>query len=154
MESEEINGANRFFGVSVNVKAMPQPRARVCTKGGRTWAYKSERVKDYEWFIANEVRLAMIDQGVEMIENVPIFMKVTVVKEPPKSFTKKQKEDALNGDLQFIGRPDVSNLYKLIEDALNDVLYKDDSQIVRMTCIKLYGERDEVVIQAFWFDQS
>jgi Holliday junction resolvase RusA-like endonuclease len=44
------------------------------------------------------------------------------------------------------GRPDLSNLVKLIEDALNGNAYKDDSRIVRTVAAKRYGDRSRTEI--------
>lgn len=40
-------------------------------------------------------------------------------------------------------RPDCSNIQKSVEDALNKVAYRDDSQIVRCKCAKLPRKRPE-----------
>lgn len=46
-------------------------------------------------------------------------------------------------------KPDSSNILKGVEDALNGVLYKDDSQIVRTHVVKMYAFNPaiQVVIQ-------
>lgn len=44
------------------------------------------------------------------------------------------------------GRPDLSNLVKLIEDALNGNAFKDDSRIVRTIAEKRYGERGQTEV--------
>lgn len=44
------------------------------------------------------------------------------------------------------GRPDSSNLVKLVEDALNGNAFKDDSRIVHSQMDKAYGTRAETVI--------
>jgi Holliday junction resolvase RusA-like endonuclease len=47
-------------------------------------------------------------------------------------------------------RPDTSNLVKLVEDALNENAFKDDSRIVRLVAAKRYvdrGARTEIVLR-------
>ena len=41
-------------------------------------------------------------------------------------------------------RPDIDNLAKMIMDAINDVLYVDDSQVIYLTATKQYGAEDGV----------
>jgi Holliday junction resolvase RusA-like endonuclease len=44
------------------------------------------------------------------------------------------------------GRPDLSNLVKLVEDALNENAFKDDSRIVATFAAKKYAERSRTEI--------
>lgn len=51
---------------------------------------------------------------------------------------------------QPTSRPDTSNLVKLVEDALNENAFKDDSRIVRLVAAKRYvdqGSRTEIVLR-------
>lgn len=48
--------------------------------------------------------------------------------------------------VNHVRRPDCSNLVKAIEDALNGVVYLDDSQIVKLEVTKTYGETPGVAI--------
>jgi crossover junction endodeoxyribonuclease RusA len=44
------------------------------------------------------------------------------------------------------GRPDLDNLTKFIQDALNKVFYSDDSLIAQLVCRKLYSEKPRTEI--------
>jgi len=44
---------------------------------------------------------------------------------------------------------DLDNMVKFILDALNDKLYLDDSQIIEITCSKLYSEGDGYIYVKF-----
>lgn len=59
----------------------------------------------------------------------------------PASWSKRDKAEALAGQTFPVGRPDLDNLVKLATDALNGVLWADDSQIVSLTATKAYGEQ-------------
>ena len=48
---------------------------------------------------------------------------------------------------QHTVKPDATNVAKAVEDALNGVLWKDDSQIVCLTIRKLYGDRDLISME-------
>jgi len=136
--------------VAIDIKAIPQDRPRACHRNGITWAYKTKRNKDFEKYIADRVMAAMDSQGVSLIVDTPVYLSVEVKKSIPKSWTKEKAKKALNGDILPTSKPDSSNYYKLIEDALNGILYADDSQIVEQQSSKSYHETDMVLIKARW----
>lgn len=43
-------------------------------------------------------------------------------------------------------KPDIDNLEKLVQDSLNGIFWKDDSQIAVLTCRKLYSEKPRTEI--------
>lgn len=57
----------------------------------------------------------------------------------PASWSKRKQEEARRNLLPHLSRPDVDNLGKLVMDSANGVLWKDDSQLVRVTFEKHYG---------------
>lgn len=69
--------------------------------------------------------------------------------EPPRSISKKQREQMLKGDISYIKKIDSDNLAKSILDALNGVAYDDDAQVCLLIVQKLYAEtaRVEVVLE-------
>lgn len=64
----------------------------------------------------------------------------------PKSFSNKRRSEALEGNISPLTKPDVDNIAKIICDALNNVAYKDDTQIVELTIIKKYAVEPKVKI--------
>ena len=44
-------------------------------------------------------------------------------------------------------RPDIDNIFKLISDAMNGIVYSDDSQIVKMQSEKRYGARQGIELK-------
>lgn len=67
----------------------------------------------------------------------------------PKSKTKKIKDQMIKGILRPTKKPDMDNVVKVIADSLNQVAYRDDTQIVDCQCRKFYSEtpRVEVIIK-------
>jgi Holliday junction resolvase RusA-like endonuclease len=62
---------------------------------------------------------------------------------PPESWSAKKKARAIAGELRHVTKPDTSNLVKMYEDAMNGVVYRDDSQIDRIAgAKKVYAEQD------------
>jgi Holliday junction resolvase RusA-like endonuclease len=62
----------------------------------------------------------------------PLDLKVDFFRRRPKSLSKKK--------LWPLSRPDLSNYLKLVEDALNGLLWDDDSQIVSCVLRKVYAD--------------
>ena len=63
----------------------------------------------------------------------------------PVSWTKLKRSMALAGET-FPGKPDVDNYIKLALDALNEIVFVDDSQIVAVSGTKKYSADPATVI--------
>lgn len=63
----------------------------------------------------------------------------------PDSWSKKKKQKALDGLIRP-HKPDWDNIGKIISDALNEIAYKDDSQIYLASVRKEYSERPRVEV--------
>jgi Holliday junction resolvase RusA-like endonuclease len=69
----------------------------------------------------------------------PLEITVTATFPIPSSWSRKKREAALSGMLPHTSAPDCDNLLKVC-DALNQIIWRDDKQIVRATITKRYGE--------------
>lgn len=88
----------------------------------------------------------------------PVMLSVRAYYPFPKSWPKKKKAAIQKmlmqcGCIPKMTTPDLSNIEKSVEDALNKVAYKDDNQIFRhCNPLKGYGEIDGPRIDvALWF---
>jgi Holliday junction resolvase RusA-like endonuclease len=63
----------------------------------------------------------------------------------PKSMSAKKRR--MYGSQYFTSRPDADNVMKLLGDALNGIVWRDDAQIVIQTVSKSYSLRPETVIR-------
>lgn len=86
--------------------------------------------------------------GVDLLEG-PLRMTVHIWRQIPKSWPKKKR-----GAVYITGTPDWDNSAKLIGDALNGVVYRDDAQIADGRVIRKYmpdgaqaGEFIRVVVE-------
>ena len=85
----------------------------------------------------------------------PLAMKIVALFEIPKSFTKKQRADIENGLLYPTKKPDADNIAKVVCDALNDVAYKDDTQIIDLHILKFYTkDRPKVIVEIKRYEQE
>ena len=96
-----------------------------------------------------EERLAWAAQSV--MNRAPLFdgpleMAVHAYFSIPASKPAKWKTDAKNGLIRPTKKPDIDNVVKGVADALNKVVYVDDTQIVSLTAAKYYSERPRIEI--------
>ena len=78
----------------------------------------------------------------------PVRLTCVIYRAVPQSWSRRKRADAIADKIRPKTRPDVSNVIKGIEDALNGVWYKDDSQIVEYGVIgKWYAESPRVYVR-------
>lgn len=122
------------------VKGKAQPKQRPRFSHGHT--YTPKPTLDYE----KKIREAYLSEDFERLSG-PLEMVLNFYFEIPKSTPKKMRDQMLIGNVRPIKRNgDVDNLFKVVADALNDVAYDDDSQIVQATVNKWYSREPSVEI--------
>ena len=67
---------------------------------------------------------------------------------PPKSASKKQREKMLRHEI-IPTRCDCTNLQKLYEDCLKNIVITDDRNVEYISSLKLYGEKGQVKITVY-----
>lgn len=70
----------------------------------------------------------------------------------PTSFSRAKRAEALAGRLRPIVKPDYDNICKALGDGLNQIVWKDDKQIVESAVRKVYNERPGLTIIIETFD--
>lgn len=129
--------------------AKGRPRASLRrTRAGllRVHMHTPERTSTYE----GRVRAAAQEEALAMRELMtlpltgPIGVTLRITFEPPASWSRKKREAAIRGEIKHVSRPDIDNVVKAWLDALNGIVYRDDSQIVRLTATKAYGPQSLV----------
>lgn len=82
-------------------------------------------------------------------DDVMLDMRIIAYYSIPKSISKKKRVLMLEGKIRPTKKPDIDNVMKVVADSLNQVAYKDDTQIVDCQCQKFYSEepRVEVIIK-------
>ena len=102
----------------VHCEPVPQPRAKVSTRGGFARAYIDEKHPSHA--LKQAIRDAFVGEKLQG----PVKCELLFCFARPKSHTKKQRKCN-----HHISRGDIDNLQKLVFDALNGVAYDDDKQI-------------------------
>src|SRR5690606_35673087 len=95
----------------------------------------------------NYIRLAAAQHAPKELLDGPLQLDVKIYKPTLKSFSKKKKALAEQGLLRPTTKPDVDNYIKAIKDALKNVIWKDDSQVVDLKASKYYSEKPRVEIK-------
>ncbi len=126
------------FMVTFKVDGTPVPkgRARYARRGNFISTYTPEKTRTYETLIKDAAIEAMgSSEPLETPVSLYLYIRVPI----PKSCTKKRLEAISNGSEKPIRKPDGSNILKSVEDGMNSVVYKDDSQIVNIHVTKVYS---------------
>jgi Holliday junction resolvase RusA-like endonuclease len=133
------------FIVNFTVEGNPvgKQRARYVKRGNFVSAYTPEKTRTYESLIKEAAIKAM---GSSEPLETPVTLYLYIRVPMPKSYSKKRIKACLNGSEQPIKKPDASNILKSVEDGMNSVVYKDDSQIVNIHVTKVYSSQAGVDI--------
>jgi Holliday junction resolvase RusA-like endonuclease len=125
---------NIHFTIPIEPKA--QKRDRIGSFGGHGRSYKDKAQSLYEGKVAALIAQHRPDKPIEGEIGLIIGRYLPI----PKSKPKKWKEAALGGTILPTGKPDCTNLAKNIEDIMNGVFYRDDSQIISLYVYKEYSD--------------
>lgn len=123
------------------VYTIPQGKARARTvmRGGKIHSYTPEKTMLFE----SEIRAAYKAQCSELFDKrgdlkYPLEVEINAFFPIPKSFSKVKRAAVENNEIRPTGKPDCDNIAKAVCDALNNVAYRDDSQIVVLVVQKWY----------------
>lgn len=131
--------------------AIGKGRPRFARRGAHVIAYTPEKTKAYESEIKAAASAAMA--GSQVITGA-VHIDIVIHVEPPASWSKKRRAEALGDAVYPIGKPDIDNVTKGILDAMNGIVYADDKQVVQMTVAKRYFEPAGVVVRVGIVEQS
>ena len=79
-------------------------------------------------------------------ENQFINIKILFKFEVPKSYSKKERAEALTGNLKPT-KGDIDNYIKSVLDGLNKVAFLDDRYICSITAEKIFAEESETIVE-------
>ena len=117
----------------------------VTPKYGKQFAtiYTPAETRKYQAALALAAKVAM--KGQKPLGG-PLKLTVTAFMSVPRSWSNKKRDAALAGTVLPTGRPDVDNFIKQI-DALKEIVWHDDAQVVDGRVIKLYDEHPRLRIE-------
>lgn len=135
-----------FF--TFEIEPTPQLRPRVSSRGGYVKVYDPPKVKQFKSLL----RSLAVHQYARPPLLGPLSVSLTFYRPVQSSISKTERERRLTNRSKPVVKPDVDNYIKSTLDALNGVLWEDDSQIVKLTAEKRYGEKGKIVITVTQLD--
>lgn len=130
------------------VPGPPQGKARprvVRAKNGMSMTYTPDKTVAYEELV--RLRYKAAAQEFRFADNAQLAMQITAFYPVPKSKSKRAQADMIAGVIRPTKKPDCDNVIKIICDALNELAYKDDAQIVVTQMSKYYGEVPRTIVK-------
>ena len=127
---------------SVPGDPVPQPRARITTRGGHGHAYTpaDHPVHGYRKAVALAAKAAGCEPHGE-----PVSVIIDLVFGRPKSHLRSTGEPKPSAPT--LPRPDVDNAAKAVLDSLNGIAWVDDSQVGRLLVEKSYGVEGRTTVR-------
>lgn len=125
----------------VEGKPVGKGRPRFRRMGNFVQAYTPANTAEYEKLI----KLRFQNAG-GVITDKPARVEITAFFAPPKSTKKRDKAEMLMNKILPTKKPDCDNIAKIILDALNQIAYKDDSQVIELIVKKRFAAEARVYV--------
>lgn len=125
-------------------------RARIVKIGGFSRMATPAATVAYEGLIAHAA--AQVMAGAPPLTG-PVWLNVEMHFGVPASWSKKKRDQALEGLIKPTKKPDSDNVIKAVCDGLNGVAWVDDVQVVAGHWKKVYSDRPRVSVAVMEVDE-
>jgi len=144
-EIRENAGSRNSEPITVVIDGQPvaKRRPRMTRRG---FVYTPAATRKFEAHGRLSAQLAM--DARPPIEG-PVRLEVLAVLPVPVSWSQKKRARAITSDVLPRSRPDLDNFVKSAQDAINEIVIRDDSQIVEVGARKRYGVAPKLVMTVF-----
>lgn len=139
--------------IKIVIQGEPVPkgrhRARIVQPRGRPafiHFYQDSDTEKYETRVKQEAAIVMRGRGL-ILGALSVIITAWVA--IPASWSEKKKQAARDQEIRPTPRPDADNYLKCCLDAMNDVVYKDDAQVVDQQVSKRYSDSPRLEIEIF-----
>jgi Holliday junction resolvase RusA-like endonuclease len=131
--------------ITIGLQGAPQGkgRARAFIRGGRIGHYTPQKTRSYESMIFGAAIDAM---GGRPPFDEAVTIEMRAIYPIPASWSERKRQKALIGDIRPTTKPDLDNIAKAWNDAMNGVVYTDDACVVLMLLEKRYGPQPLVMV--------
>lgn len=117
-------------------------RPRFSTVSGQARAFTPAATRSYE---ANLKYAAQVAMRRRIPLDGPLAVHVVAALPIPKSWSKKKQAAALAREVLPTTKPDWDNYAKML-DALNEVVWRDDSQVIMGSVYKVYTDKPGLTV--------
>lgn len=119
-------------------------RPRIGKVGQHARMFAPQKTANYEGLVAMAAQEALA--GRPLIVG-PVLMELHMFHPVPRSWSKKRQAMALVGEVMPTVKCDADNCLKAVCDALNGVVWRDDTQVVNVFLAKRYAENPRVEVK-------
>jgi Holliday junction resolvase RusA-like endonuclease len=140
----EIRDAAHGGPIVITLAGVPTGKGRPRFVKATARAYTPEKTRSYEDSLRLMGQVAMT--GRSLIDG-PVAIWINADFPVPASWSKKKRAAALIGSVRPCGKPDFDNLAKVCGDALNQIVWRDDSQIVEASITKRYSDKPSFTVK-------
>ena len=128
------------FEVEGNIVGKQRPRVNMYTGN----VYTPNKTKDYEEWIKQSFFLKY--PKFEILEN-RVSIEIIAYLKIPKNTSKVKTNEMLENKISPLKKPDIDNIGKIVLDALNKYVIKDDIQVSKINIEKKYSEEEKLYIK-------
>ena len=111
-------------------------RPKFARRGNFVSTYTPTKTRDYETVIKEAAQKAM---GSNAVLETPVTVAIYITVPIPASYSKKRTEACLKDIERPTKKPDIDNIAKCFLDAMQDVVYLNDTQVLTLHVTKVYG---------------
>ena len=135
------------YTIIITSPPQAQGRPRFSVRGGHAIVFDPHKdIKAYTKLLISQQFDQVLECPLELV--IKFFMKI------PKSTSKKKHELMISDKIKHVKRPDIDNLLKLYLDCSNGVIYRDDSQVYKISASKEYSKNPRVEMIVRWNDDG
>lgn len=106
--------------------------------------YTPDKTAKYEEVIASHGMCARVQAKINKFEH-PVKLSICAMMPIPVSWPKWKKKLAVKGYIAPTIKPDLDNIEKVVADAFNGVIWKDDTQVVSGEKYQIYSNRIGII---------
>lgn len=128
--------AEPFVTIRLDGPPRGKGRPRFGRRGSFVAVWTDKKTASYEDLLKEQGQLAI---GTTPMRLGALSVRIEAGMPVPASWSQKKRLAAFAGDVSPIGKPDFDNISKIVGDALNKIVWKDDSQIIVCAFRKFYA---------------
>lgn len=136
------------FRLTVPMQAIGKERARVFWDNKKK-SYRASTPKSTKKQTRDIKLLAQAEMSKNKfkVTKEPVNVYIEFGLAPNPRWTKERRDKAIDKVFFHIDKPDIDNIAKLVLDSLSKVVWRDDSQVFRLSLLKMYSRTPYICIR-------